>query len=115
MPMAASFGQLSSTVKSRMWRIGMLMPCGTPGLCRRPSSNYFRTAKNSPNGRAVVSLLLKKLDNQLAHFLWLFLLNPMPGSIQEMRAYHLPARHLHSLEVAGALVYAPITFSSDKK
>ena len=60
--------------------------------------------------------LVPKLDEKFAHFCRLFLLHPMPGSVNEVRAQHpCTRRFLHPIEVSGVLVDAPVVPSSNKK
>src|SRR6266540_4642106 len=72
---------------------------------------------NEVNSRSckVVLATLAKIDKQTAHFLGLLLLHPMPGSLHNMAAKHLPADgRLHFLQVAGSLVSAPVACAGDE-
>src|SRR5216683_2821467 len=87
---------------------------GTSARCNTSGSPCF---SNSTAFMAFLPLLLplQKLDQQLTHSLRLFLLHPMPGSVDQMTAEHPRAGAiLHALEIARALIGSPIAFSRNE-
>lgn len=57
----------------------------------------------------------QEIEKHSADLLGLFLLYPMPGALDQIAAEHLRAtRTLHALEIAGALIRAPISVAGDK-
>ena len=60
-------------------------------------------------------LLLDKLKQQLRYPLGLFLLHPMPGTVDYVATKHAGAGALlHALEIAGTLVGAPVALAGDE-
>jgi hypothetical protein len=58
---------------------------------------------------------LKKSNEQLADFLRLLLLNPVPRSVNKMNAAHLrTCSALHPLKCAGLLENTPVAFAANK-
>src|SRR5215471_21408587 len=57
----------------------------------------------------------QKRDEQLADLLRLLLLHPMPGAVDQVASHHTRAcAQLHLLEIAGALISAPVAFPGDE-
>jgi hypothetical protein len=62
-----------------------------------------------------LSLRVDKLQQQTTDFLGLLLLNPISGTIDEMRAAPLStSRGLHHLKSTGKLVHAPIALARNE-
>src|ERR1700704_4864736 len=62
-----------------------------------------------------LSKLLHELQQQVTDLLWLLLLHPVAGAVDQMTAEHARAGGgLHRLEYAGALVCAPILSARDE-
>src|SRR5262249_43559929 len=79
--------------------------CGSQASSVSKSTGWFLS---------VVDLALEEFDEQPGHFLRLFLLHPVAGAADEMRADHPRARgFLHGLERAGPLIHTPVTLSSN--
>src|SRR5882672_6369569 len=93
---------------------GPAIGSGTSARCNTSGSPCL---SNSTAFMAFLPLLLplQKLDQKLAHVFRLFLLHPVPGTVDQMTAAHLCAGAiLHALEIAGALIRSPIAFSRNE-
>src|SRR5260370_1990863 len=59
--------------------------------------------------------LLQELQQHVTNLLYLFLLHPMAGAVDQMKADHLRAcACLHCFEYAGPLISAPVLFARDE-
>src|SRR5262249_60195648 len=90
-------------------------PRSRPRLRRKAPTRPLQGPLITPM-RQRPSLLPQKPDQQFIDVFRLLLLHPMTGAVDQMTAEHTGASGLlHALEIARALVSAPVALAGDKQ